>query len=88
MLQALDFSLEEPRRAVIAGDPRSAQAGELLHAVHSVYQPNKVVLGNAGAVESFAKTLTAKNGPVVFLCTGTSCQPPTDQADKVQALLK
>jgi len=88
LLQALDFSLEEPRRAVIAGDPRSAQAGELLHAVHSVYQPNKVVLGNAGAVEPFAKTLPAKNGPMVFLCTGTSCQPPTDQPDKVRALLK
>jgi len=88
MLQALDFSLEEPRRAVIAGDPQSPHARDLLNAVHSVYQPNKVVLGNTGAVEPFAKTLAAKDGPVVFLCTGTSCQPPTNQPEKVRALLK
>jgi len=88
MLQVLDFSLEEPRRAVLAGDPFTAQARDLLHAVHSVYQPHKVVLGNSGAIEPFAKTLPAKNGALVYLCTGTSCQPPTDQADKVRSLLK
>jgi uncharacterized protein YyaL (SSP411 family) len=88
MLQVLDFSLEEPRRAVVAGDPRSTQARELLHAVHSVYQPHKVVLGNSGPIEPFAKTLPAKNGAVLYLCTGTSCQPPTDQVDKVRSMLK
>jgi hypothetical protein len=88
MLHALDFSLEEPRRVVIAGDPASPKARELLYAVHSFYQPNKIVLGNAGPVEPFAKTLPAKNGPVVYLCTGNSCQPPTQAAAKVRALLK
>src|SRR5205085_1363059 len=63
MLQALDFSLEEPKRVVLAGNPSSAGTRELLHAVHSVYQPQKVVLGNSGSVESFAKTLPAKDGP-------------------------
>jgi uncharacterized protein YyaL (SSP411 family) len=87
MLHALDFSLEEPRRVVIAGDPRSAQARELIHAAHSVYQPNKVVLGNAGAVEEFARTLPAKDGPVVYLCTGKACQPPTDDAREIRRLL-
>jgi uncharacterized protein YyaL (SSP411 family) len=88
MLQALDFSLEEPRRVVVAGDSTSAKARELLRAAHSVYQPNKVVLGNAGAVEEFARTLPARNGPVVYLCTGNSCQPPTQDAAKVRELLK
>src|SRR5215469_11463310 len=55
MMQALDFSLNEPRRAVIAGDPGSPESSSLLHSVQSVYQPNKVVLGNTGPVESFAK---------------------------------
>ena len=41
----------------------------LLHAAHSIYQPNKVVLGNTGAVEAFARTLPAKNGPVVYFRT-------------------
>jgi hypothetical protein len=98
MLQAVDFWLEEPRRVVIAGDPpslrfgaaspSSAKACELLHAAHSVYQPNKVVLGSAGAVEEFARTLPARNGPVVYLCTGNSCQPPTQDAAKVREMLK
>ncbi len=79
LLQAVDFQLEEPRRVVIAGNPNDAKFKELLAAAHSVYQPNKVILGNVGAVEEFAKTLPAKNGPVVYLCTGTACQPPTEK---------
>jgi uncharacterized protein YyaL (SSP411 family) len=98
MLHALDFQLEEPRRVVIAADPPSLRFGavspssaktrELLRAAHSVYQPNKVVLGSAGAVEEFARTLPARNGPVVYLCTGNSCQPPTQDAAKVGEMLK
>jgi uncharacterized protein YyaL (SSP411 family) len=87
MLHALDFWLEEPRRVVIAGDSTSPKARELLRAVHSVYQPDKVVLGNAGAVGEFARTLPAKDGPVVYLCTGNSCQPPTSEVEKIRELL-
>ena len=87
LLHALDFSLEAPRRVVIAGDPRSAQARELIHATHSGYQPNKVVLGNAGAVEEFARTLPAKDSPVVYLCTGKACQPPTNDATEIRRRL-
>jgi hypothetical protein len=88
LLQALDFWMEEPRRVVIAGDPRSPKVRELLRAAHSVFQPRKVVLGNVGPVEPFAKTLPAKEGPVVYLCTGTACQPPTSDVEKVRPLLK
>ncbi len=88
MLQAVDFNLEEPRRAVVAGDPNKAETRALLHAIHSVYQPNKVVLGTAGAVEPFAKTLPAKGGSVVYLCTGTACQAPTGDTGRIKDLLK
>jgi uncharacterized protein YyaL (SSP411 family) len=88
MMHALDFQLEEPRRVVIAGNPHDRKALELLRAAHSVYQPNKVVLGNAGAVGEFARTLPVKDGPVVYLCTGNSCQPPTQDAAKVREMLK
>ena len=87
LLAALDFSLEEPRRAVVAGDPDSAAARELLRAVHSVYQPNKAVLGNAGAVDEFARTLPAKDGPVVYVCAGNACQAPTAAAAVVASQL-
>jgi uncharacterized protein YyaL (SSP411 family) len=88
MLHAVDFWLEEPRRVIIAGDPGSAKARELLRAAHSVYQPNKIVLGNVGAVEAFARTLPAKDGPLAYLCTGRACQPPASDAKKVKELLK
>ena len=88
LLLGLDFSLEEPKRVVLVGKSDAAHTRALIHAAHSVYQPNKVVLGNNGPVEPFAKTLPAKATTVIYLCTGTSCQPPTSDAEQVKTLLK
>jgi len=87
MLQALDFWLDEPRRVVIAGDVRSKKFRELLRAAHSVYQPHKIILGNIGAVEPFAKTLPDKEEAMAYVCSGTSCQPPTTEPARLQELL-
>jgi hypothetical protein len=87
MACALDFSLQEPKRAVVAGEPGASRAGELLRAIHSVYQPNKVVLGNRGAVEEFARTLPAKDAAVVYFCSGNACQAPTGEPAEVKKLL-
>jgi uncharacterized protein YyaL (SSP411 family) len=88
LLLGLDYFLEEPRRVVVIGDPSSAKTRALIHAAHSVYQPNKVVLGNAGPVEPFAKTLPTKGAPLAFLCTGTACQPPTSDPEKLRQLMQ
>jgi uncharacterized protein YyaL (SSP411 family) len=88
MLFALDFSLQEPKRVVIAGDTDFTDFHELLRAAHVVYHPNKIVLGNTGAVEEFARTLPARETPMVYLCTGNSCQAPTSDAQKVKEMLK
>jgi uncharacterized protein YyaL (SSP411 family) len=87
LLLGLDFYLEPPKRAVVAGDPERPESRALLRAIHSVYQPNKVVLGNSGAVDSFTRTLPAKDGPVVYLCTGTACQPPSRDAATIRNFL-
>lgn len=87
MLQAVDFWLEEPRRVVLAGKPDTAKARDLLRAAQTVYQPNRVVLGNTGAVEPFAKTLPARGDAVAYLCTGLACQSPTDDPAKLRELL-
>jgi uncharacterized protein len=87
MLQALDFSLDEPKRVVVAGDPAQPETRRLLRAVHSVYQPNKVVLGNTGPVEPFAKTLPTAGGAMVYICTGTACQPPANNVEQITALM-
>ena len=90
LLAALDFSLDEPARFVLAdpsADPRNPQRRALLRATHSVYQPNKVVLGNAGAVESFARTLPHVQGAVVYPCTGSACQQPTSDPARIKQML-
>ena len=55
LLQALAFSLAEPRRVVIAGDARDPLARKLLRAAHGVFQPHKVILGTTG------QTLTVRH---------------------------
>ena len=87
MLQAVDFWLDEPRPVVIAGQADSAEFQKLLRAAHSVYQPNKIILGNTGAVEPFAKTLPAKNEATAFVCTGNACQAPTNEAETLRQQL-
>jgi len=87
MLQALDFWLQEARRAVFVGKTDSPRFQELLRAAHGVYQPNKIVLGSTGPVEEFARTLPVKTEATVYICTGTTCQPPTSDAKEVAQLL-
>ena len=86
LLHAMDFWLDEPRRVVIAGDPADPAGRDLLQAAHAVYQPNKIVLGQAGAVEPFARTLPAAGGATAYVCTGTACQPPTRDAGELMAM--
>jgi uncharacterized protein YyaL (SSP411 family) len=87
LITALDFLLHEPNRLVIAGRPETGAADVLLGAAHRVYQPNKVILGNIGPVESFARTLPAGDGVTAFVCSGTFCHPPTQEATKVAELM-
>ncbi len=78
LLLALDFALQEPRRIVLAGPFKGDDTKGLLRAAHSVFQPHKVVLGNAGPVEAFARTLPVNESfTQAYCCTGTACQPPT-----------
>jgi uncharacterized protein len=83
-LIGLAFHLGDTKRAVVAGDPDRSETTTLLRAIHGVYQPNKVVLGNSGPVEPFARTLSAENGPIVYVCAGTACQAPTSDSTIVK----
>jgi uncharacterized protein YyaL (SSP411 family) len=89
MLQALDFSLEEPRRVVIAGPAGDDGTMALLRSGHRVLEHRKVILGNQGPVEPFARTLPAREGrPTAYVCTGTACQPPTQEPAALVDLLR
>ncbi len=88
MLQALDFSLGRTvarrhcRRSRLAKRARTLARSSLgLSAQQSrARQP--------GPVEPFAKTLPEMQGPVVYLCTGDACQPPTRDAAQLRKMLK
>ena len=82
-----EYPIFQPQHGGI-GSFVQTRARALVHAAHAVSQPNKVVLGNTGAVEEFARTLPATDGPVAYLCTGKACQPPTSDAAKVKELLR
>jgi uncharacterized protein len=85
MLQAVDFRSEEPRRVVVTGDQADPKVCSLLRVVHSIYQPNKVVLGNRGSVEPFAHELPDGPGAMVYVCSGTACQAPTSDPEAIKA---
>ena len=88
MLAAMDFWRHKPWRAVVAGPKDNAQTAQLAGTVHRIYQPNKVVLGTAGAVEEFARTLKpGKESPVVFICSGQECKLPTADAKEIHGHL-
>ncbi len=85
MLRAQAFSMQEPTRAVFAGDTGSAAGRALLRAVHSVYRPAKVVLGTSGPVDELARGLGDSSKPQVHLCTGSECLPPISDPERLKA---
>ena len=89
MLLSLDFSLHAPLRVVIRGDRSDPTVQDLVRAAHSVYQPNKVVLGTKGALDPFVQSLGHESDTVkAFLCTGHACQEPTSDAVSVSDFLQ
>jgi uncharacterized protein YyaL (SSP411 family) len=88
MLKALDMWMNKPWRAVIAGKPGAVDTAKLVHAVHQVYQPNKVVLGNTGPVEAFAREQKSdKDGALAYVCSGNACKIPTSEAKTIKEYL-
>jgi len=89
LLGALDYWLGDVRRVVIAGEPGQPATRALVRAAHSIFAPNKVVLGNAGPVEPFARTMSAPGGvPVAYVCTGRACLPPTSEVEQLRRLIE
>ena len=89
MLLALDFRLDPPKRVVIQGRPGSEASDALVRAVHSVYQPNKVVMGTAGAVDPFESNLAERDGGTrAFLCSGDACHGATDSTQEIIQFLQ
>jgi uncharacterized protein YyaL (SSP411 family) len=84
----LDFAVPEAERIALVGDFTCGSTASLLRASHGVLAPHKVVLGNAGPVEEFTRTLPVNEEfTQAFCCTGNACQPPTRDKEKVREFL-
>ena len=86
MLVAVDFHLAKPVQVVIAGDPASPDVRAMLKEVHSVYVPNRIVLGADGGAgqaflsghAEFIKEMKPLNGKATaYVCQNYACQQPT-----------
>ena len=89
LLLALDFLQQEPKRVVLAGKHPVGGNEPLLRAVHGVYEPNRVVLGNHGPVDPFARGLPADEASIqAFCCSGHACEAPTRDPEKVRGFLR
>ena len=87
MLQAFDFTLESPRRAVIAGNPESKKSSRCC--VPSTQHINRTRLcwEQRGPSSRLPRPFRRKSA-LVYVCTGTACQPPTHDAATVKKLME
>jgi len=89
LLMALDFLQQEPKRVVLVGDWTCGSTTSLLQTAHRVFEPNRVILGNLGPVEEFARTLPVNEEFTrAFCCTGQACEEPTRDRKRVRAFLE
>jgi len=87
LLHALDFWLDEPRRVVITGDPTAPETRALLHAAHSVYNPNTVVLGTTGPVAQTGADLSPAGSPAAYVCAEACASPAITEPIKLREAL-
>ena len=87
-------NMSNPRKAssdaslVLVGDFTCGSTRPLLSAVHGVFQPHKIVLGNRGPVDPFARTLPLNDECTqAYCCTGNACLPPTRDKKVVREFL-
>jgi uncharacterized protein YyaL (SSP411 family) len=78
MLAAVDFYLGPVREYVIAGDLASPPVQEALRLVRQRFDPRRLIIaGPAPQVQHYFQGRTAPPGDVtVWLCAGSTCEPP------------
>jgi uncharacterized protein YyaL (SSP411 family) len=88
LLIALALAEEPATRIVFAGAPDGDAVGALLAAAHSVYLPQRILVGTAGEVDPQAKAMANSNRVAAFVCTAEACLPGVETPDELVALLK
>jgi uncharacterized protein len=94
LLCGLDFYLEKPKEIVVMGERGDPRADELLHQIHSVYQPNMTIqlASPSEPLENRSPLLRGKsqlNGiPTVYVCHNFTCSAPVTRWDELRPLIE
>jgi uncharacterized protein YyaL (SSP411 family) len=96
MLCVLDSYLSKPKQIVIAGKADAKDTRAMLRAIHERYLPNAIaILADGGDSQKtlakllpFLETIKPINGKsTAYVCVNYACQLPTNDIDKMIALL-
>jgi uncharacterized protein YyaL (SSP411 family) len=92
-LQALTYTLAQPKEIAIVGDPEAADTQALLNAVRSGYRPFQVVALGAPSTQPPAVPLLHDRGLVdghvaAYVCSSFACQAPATEPEGLRALLE
>lgn len=86
MLRALDYFIGKHGRLVIAGEEGKEA---LLKVAAKYFEPNRITLGTAGAMDEFTAGLKPVGGKAtVYYCVGQTCQLPVNTPEALEKLLK
>jgi uncharacterized protein YyaL (SSP411 family) len=92
-LSALDFYLAETKEIAILGERDSELTRELLHAVYSIFLPNKIVVqADTPATASATIPLLAQRSLIdgrstAYVCSNFTCKQPVTSAEALLAQL-
>ena len=92
LLSELTFLLSTPKEVAIIGPKSDPQTEAMLAAVHSIYQPNKIlaqadVIQTSDALPLLANRPQVDAKPTAYVCENYLCQAPTtDIASLLQTL--
>jgi uncharacterized protein YyaL (SSP411 family) len=97
MLAAMDFSLDQPKQIIIAGQAGAPDTKALLAAIHARFIPNKILL-LADAAEGqkylsaslpIVPSMTMINGKATaYVCENYACRLPTSEVETLARLLE
>lgn len=92
MLIALDFQLGPVEEVAVVGDPRAADAQQVLRALATAFAPNRVTAfaapGAADAVPLLAGKSAVNDRVIVYICRDFACQAPVIGAEAALAVLR
>jgi len=89
LMMAIDYSLDRSKEIAVVGRLDDPLTRRMLHALTSVFNPNKVVaagLPNQPGIPLLGHKEMKRNKTTAFICSHSVCQLPTNEVEKAVQL--